>query len=167
MSKFGQFLADAIARNGWTSDMPILEAQNEWFLFTYGGTRGKSSSYFTHPDSEASFVSIAWTKNPLYNILKVEDHGTSKYLANLQGTDKILGEVWKVPTSTILDLDSDEKNLLNAKRIRIPVCISQGRVIDAWIYLAHPKYLLDGGIKVSKYTGYTYYGSGTKFLEVA
>jgi hypothetical protein len=166
MDDFQHFIADGLAYTGWTDDVPLIETQNEWFVFTYGSTRGKTSSYFTHPDSESSFVSIGWTKNPLYSILNVEDDGVSRHLAVLQGTDRILGEVWRVCTDDLIELDCNERNLLHSKRIRIPVCISQGRVVDAWIYTAHPKYLISGGLRISKYTGYTWYGSEAKFLEV-
>jgi gamma-glutamylcyclotransferase (GGCT)/AIG2-like uncharacterized protein YtfP len=167
MDDFQQFVADALANTGWSNDVPLLESQEEWFVFTYSSNRGKVSSYFTHPDSDAQFVSIGWTRSNIYSILKVEDGSKTNYLATLQGTDRILGEVWKIPTGTLLELDCDERNLLQTKRIRIPVSISQGQTVDAWIYTAHPKYLLDGGVRVSKYTGYTWYGSDTKFLEVA
>jgi len=167
MNDFQKFIGDAISRTGWSNDVPLLETQHEWFVFSYSDKRGKQSGFFTHDESEAKFVSIGWTKNNLYSILNVEGKFGSKYLASLQGTDRILGEVWKIPTDMLLELDSDERNLLQTKRIRIPVSISQGRTIDAWIYLAHPKYLLDGGLKISKYSRYTWYGSDTKFLEVA
>lgn len=165
-TEFQRFIADSLASTGWSNDVPLLESQEDWFVFTYGGKRGKSSAYFTHESSETDFVSIAWTKSPIYSILNIYDKSEKHQLASLQGTDRILGEVWRVPTEKLLSLDSDERNLLITKRIKIPVCISKGRVIDAWIYTVHPHYLFKGGISITKYTGYTWYGTDTKFLEL-
>lgn len=165
MTDFADFIADAIAEHGWTEDVPFLDTKDYWHVFTYSNRRGKSSSYFTHHNSEAEFVSIGWTRSKIYSILNVQD-GKSEYsLATPSGTDQILGEVWKVPTERLLLLDGDERNLMVTKRIMVPITIGSVGSLDAWMYLALPQYLLTGGIKVSKYTGCTYYGS-QKFLEL-
>lgn len=166
MNSFQQFVADALANTGWTPDVPRLETQDEWFVFTYANRRGKSSAYFTNEDSDAEFISIGWTKSNIYSILNIQDGDNKFHLANLQGTDRILGEVWKIPTDMLIELDGEERNQLRTKRIFAPISISKGRTVDAWIYTAHPKYLLTGGVKISKYTGYTWYGSENKYLEV-
>lgn len=165
MNEFQSFIADAITDAGWTPDVPVLETRESWPVFIYGARRGKSSSYFLHDSSEAEFVSIAWTKSDVYSILNIETPKRIYQLSTVQGNDRILGEVWDVPTEQLYDLDSDERNLLITKRILIPVVISGAKTISAWHYIAHPKYLLNGNCKISKYTGCTYYGS-QKFLEI-
>jgi len=165
MSDFSDFIADCRAENGWTPDVPLLDTQDDWYVFVYGKRRGKSSAYFTHANSEAEFVSIAWTKSDIYSILNIQDGDSELKLATLNGTDRILGEVWKVPTEKLIELDGDERNIMLTERIRVPVCIGARGVVSAWIYLAHRSYLLEGGLKISKYTGCTYFGS-QKFLEI-
>lgn len=165
MNELSYFISDAIASNVWTDDVPVLDTQDHWYVFTYGKRRGKSSAYFTHANSECEFVSIGWTKSDIYSILNIQDGKSEYQLANPMGTDRILGEVWKVSTDKLLYLDGDERNLLITRRLHIPVVIGSQGTVDAWIYLANPKYLLEGGITVSKYTGCTYFGS-QRFLEI-
>lgn len=165
MSDFADFISDAIAYNGWTPDVPHLDTQDDWYIFTYNNRRGKKTGYFTYEGSEAEFVSIGWTNSAIYSILNIQDGKTEYQLSSPLGTDRILGEVWKVPTEKIFTLDGDERNLLITKRMMIPVNIGSRGVINAWIYNANSKYLLTGGIKVNKYTGCTYFGA-QKFLEI-
>lgn len=165
MTEFARFIADGIAETGWSNDVPLLETQDHWYVFTYANRRGKSSAYFTHENSEASFVGIAWTKSPIYTILKVETPKKELYLADLSGTDRILGELWKVPTHTLLDLDCDERNLLRTRRIQAPIHVGGRGDVSAWVYTIDRKFLVDGGAKVSKFTPRTYYGSES-FIEL-
>jgi hypothetical protein len=165
MGDFADFISDAISENGWTPDVPHLDTQDHWHVFVYNKRRGKSSGYFTHENSNAEFVSIGWTNSKIYSILNVQDGKTEYDLAVPHGTDQILGEVWKIPTEKLLSLDGDERNLLITNRIMVPVNYGGGLTIPCWAYLANPKYLLTGGITVSKYTGLTYYGN-QKFVEL-
>ncbi len=165
MTRLSEFISDAIANNGWTHDVPHLDTQDHWYVFVYGKRRGKSTSYFTHDESNAEFVSIGWTKSAIYSILNIEDGKSEYQLSNPLGGERILGEVWKVPTERMLILDGDERNLLITKRMSIPVVIGARGVVDAFIYNAHPKYLLTGGIKVSSVKTFTYFGND-RFLEL-
>lgn len=165
MSDFAEFIDDSLAENGWTPDVPYLDTQDHWYVFAYNHRRGKTTSYFLTDDSSADFVSIGWTQSKIYSILNVQD-GKSEYsLATPHGTDQILGEVWKVPTEQLITLDGDERNLLITKRLMVPINCGGNRILNAWMYPAFSKYLLNGGIKVTKYTGVTYYGS-QRFIEI-
>lgn len=165
MKDFQRYMADLLSENGWTPDVPFLETKDTWFVFTYASRKGKVSSYFTHEGSESTFYSIGWTKSRIYSILNVETGGKTYQLASPQGTDAILGEVWALPTWKLLELDGDERNTMRTKRIMVPVTVSRGRTIDAWMYTAHPSFLRDGPVKISKFGKYTYYGDN-KFLEI-
>lgn len=165
MSDFSEFIGDAIVTSGWTSDVPLLETQDYWYVFVYGKRRGKSSAYFTHQDSEAVFISTAWTKSKIYSILNIQDGKSSHQLANTSGIDRILGELWKVPTDMLYDLDGDERNLLLTDRLQIPVVTSGGTEVKAWLYLINRKYLITGNLKIEKHTGVTYIGS-ERFTEI-
>lgn len=165
MTTFQKFIADAISMNSWTPDVPRLETQDEWPVFIYSNMRGKFSSYFTHSESDATYAGIGWTNSKIYSILNVQKDDKLFQLASPTGTDQILGEVWMVPTEDLFELDSEERNLLYTKRVMVPVYMSRGKTIDAWMYTAHPKFLCEGGIKVSKYSKYSYYGD-YKLLEI-
>ena len=164
--EFSKFISDSLSYNGWTKDMPLLESQKEWYVFVYNKRRGKSSGYFAHTNSECEFVSIGWTKSQIYSILLVEENASSTlHLASPAGKDRILGEVWKVPTEKLLTLDSDEKNTFLTKRIMVPVICGAKGLFSCWMYMADSHFLLRGGIKTSVHTGCTYIGT-EKFLEV-
>lgn len=165
MNEFQIWLADAISDNMYTPDVPRLETQDFWFVFTYADRRGKSSSYFSN-DTEAQYLSIGWTDSAIYSILNVQAGTKNFYLADTSGTDRILGEVWSVPTEMLMDLDVDESNTHQTKRLQVPIKVAKGRIIPAWIYTAHPGFLRNGPVKISKYERYTWYGSNTKFLEI-
>lgn len=165
MEDFSIFINDSIAESAWTPDVPVVESQDHWYVFVYGSKRGKSSAYFTYNDSDAEFIGIGWTKSSVYSILNIQDGKSEYQLADVLGTERILGEVWKIPTEMLYDLDSDELNQLVTRRLPIPVVVN-GRIdISAWIYTTDRKYLLNGGLRISKHTGCTYYGD-QKFLEI-
>jgi gamma-glutamylcyclotransferase (GGCT)/AIG2-like uncharacterized protein YtfP len=166
MNEFALYVADALADCGWSNDVPVLETQDYWNVFTYSNRRGKVSPYFTHSNSDAEYTGIGWTCSSIYSILKVECKSGEFYLGSPAGTDRILGEVWSVPTEMLLDLDCEERNLLRTKRVMVPINLGATKgIVSAWMYQAHPGFLRDGGIKVSKYTTKTYYGQNN-FLEV-
>lgn len=165
MNEFQEFIADSITETGWTPDIPLLDTQDEWYVFVYGDRRGKKSGFFTHVDSDAQFMSIGWTKSTIYDILTVQDGNKTVHLANTSGLDRILGEVWRVPTDMLIDLDAEERHLLHTQRVTIPIVISGGVVVSAWIYLIDKSYLVSGGKSISKYTGVTYIGP-QRFLEI-
>lgn len=166
MNKFQQFIADSLAFNGWTPDIPRLENQLSWYVFVYNSRRGKSSAYFTHTDSECSFRGIGWTKSSIYNILNIETSKAQYQLAHPSGTDRILGEIWEVPTSYIPDLDSDELNQLVSHRLLVPIEGPRGQVYPCWMYITDKNFLMKGGVRISKYVKYTWYGTDKKFLEI-
>ena len=165
MNEFQMRIADMLAENCWTSDIPRLETQDFWYVFTYSEKKGKLSSYFTHDSSDSEFLSIGWTNSAIYSILNVSVGEKTLQLANPTGTDRILGEVWMLPTEVLLDLDCDERNLLHTRRVMVPIRISKGRTIDAWMYTVEPSLLRKGPVRVSKYSRYTYYGN-EKYLEI-
>lgn len=165
MSSVNEFISDAIAENGWTPDVPHLDTQDHWYVFVYNKRRGKSSGYFTHAASNAEFVSIAWTNSSIYSILNIQDGKNDYQLATPKGNDRILGEVWKLPTERLLLLDGDERNLLATERVEIPVVIGSRGIVKAWVYLVEPRYLLQGGLKISKHTACTYIGT-QRFIEI-
>jgi len=165
MSELAQFMSDAFGDTVWTPDVPLLESQEDWYVFVYGSRRGKASSYFTGIDSDAEFTGISWTKSDVYSILNVED-GTYNYtLADVLGTNRILGEVWKVPTEMLMELDGEEQNQLVTKRIPIPVRVGGIQDISAWIYIADRKYLTNSNLLISKMTSCTYIGTD-RYLEI-
>lgn len=163
--QFHKYLEDALSYNGYTPDVPELETQEAWPVFTYADRRGKSSAYFTHVDSECKFLGIGWTKSAIYNILTIEDGDKSYKLAHPAGADRILGELWMVHTEDLLELDSDEKNLLVTKRLKVPIVLPKHGVINAWMYITARDYLLHSRLKISKHTGCTYIGT-SRFLEI-
>lgn len=165
MEHVSTFIADALAENAWTPDIPVVESQEHWYVFAYGNLRGKSSSFFTNNDSDAEFVGIGWTKSAVYSILNIQDSRNERTIADIIGTDRILGEVWKAPTEMLLDLDVDELHQLVTRRLSVPIIVNGHQEINAWIYVVDRKYLINGGLKISKYTGKTYYGSAS-FLEI-
>ena len=165
MNEFQEFITESITETGWTNDMPLLDTQDEWYVFVYGDRRGKKSGFFTHVDSDAQFMSIGWTKSSIYDILIVHDGNKTLNLANTSGLDRILGEVWRVPTDMLVRLDGEERNLLRTERIAVPVIISGGVVVNAWTYIINKSYLVSGGKTISKHTGFTYIGP-QRFLEV-
>lgn len=165
-TSFQRFIADGLAVNAWTPDVPLIESQDIWPVFMYNNNkRGRFSSYFTHTDSDAHYFGIGWTNSKVYSILNVEKGEKSFQLATISGTDQIMGEVWGVTPEDLMELDGEERNLLYTKRILVPIYMSKGKTISAWMYIAHPKFLLDGGIRISKYAKYSYYGD-TKLLEI-
>lgn len=165
MSELHKYVADLLADTQYTPDVPILQTKDQWFVFTYDSKKGKLSSYFTNDESTSSFYSIGWTKSSIYSILNVDAGGVTYQLASPQGNDQILGEVWALPTNRLIDLDTDERNTVRTKRIMVPITVSKGRTIAAWMYLAHDGFLRDGPVKISKYGKYTYY-STNKYLEI-
>lgn len=165
MNNFEYFVNDCIAENGWTPDVPFLDTRDDWYVFVYNNRRGKKSSYFTHDGAEAEFMSIGWTKSSIYSMLNVQDGQNEQYLITPHGTDRVLGEVWKIPTERVFDLDSDERNLMITRRLMIPVCLSKGHVVNAWTYIADAKYLIKGNLRINKHTATTYYGSD-RFIEL-
>lgn len=165
MEDFSTFINDAIAESAWTPDVPIVESQDDWYVFVYGSKRGKSSGYFTNNDSDAEFIGIGWTKSRVYSILNIQDGKHEYQLADVLGTDRILGEIWKISTEMLYDLDSDELNQLVSRRLPIPVTVNGHQDITAWIYTTDRKYLLNGGIRISKHTACTYFGD-QRFLEI-
>lgn len=165
MEKFSTFIADSLSEAIWTPDMPVIESQDDWYVFVYGDRKGKTSGYFTNGDSEAEFVGIGWTKSSLYSILNIETKDTTYRLADIIGTNQIIGEVWKVPSDMLLDLDSEELNQYVSKRLPIPIIVNGNQEILAWSYLANKKYLINGGIRVSRLNTYCYTG-GKSYLEV-
>lgn len=165
MDNFAAFINGAISESLWTPDVPVIESQDDWYVFVYNNRRGKSSGYFTHIDSDAEFVGIGWTKSNVYSILNVEDSTRTYQLADVTGTDRILGEVWKVPSEMLLDLDSLECNQLVSRRIPVPIIVRGSQEITAWIYTTRRSYLIEGGIRTSKHTACTYINN-ERFLEI-
>lgn len=165
MTPFQIWIGDALGDNNATPDVPVLETQDYWPVFTYAEKKGKLSPYFTHGDSDSEFLSIGWTNSAIYSILNVQVGSIHYHLADPSGTDRILGEVWVLPTEVLMDLDADERNLYHKKRILVPIRVAKGKTIAAWMYTAHPDLLRNGPVKISKYGRYTYYGAD-KYLEV-
>lgn len=162
---FAEFFSDSIADTCYTPDLPALETQDYWDVFIYDRRKGKLSGYLTNEDSDAEFISIGWTKSAIYSILNIQSEEAAYQLADSQGTDRILGEVWSIPTEMLLDLDSDLYCQIMTRRIRVPVVIGSKGVVDAWMYTTERNYLLRGGLTISKHTASTYYGAA-KFLEI-
>lgn len=165
MTPFQTMIGDMLGDNSSTPDVPLLETQDYWPVFTYANKKGKLSPYFTHGESESEFYGIGWTSSNIYSILNVQIGTLNTHLADPSGTDRILGEVWVLPTQALMDLDCEERNTYRTKRILVPIRVAKGKTIDAWMYTAHPKFLRDGPVKISKYGRYTYYGS-EKYLEI-
>jgi gamma-glutamylcyclotransferase (GGCT)/AIG2-like uncharacterized protein YtfP len=165
MTPFQTQIGDWIGENSSTPDVPFLETQDYWPVFTYSEKKGKLSPYFTHGESLSEFLSIGWTSSAIYSILNVQVGSTHYHLADLSGTDRILGEVWVLPTEVLMDLDCEERNLYHKKRIPVPIKVAKGKTILAWMYIAHPDLLRNGPVRISKYGRYTYYGK-EKYLEV-
>lgn len=162
---FKQFIADAVSNNGWTPDVPFLETKDYWFVFNYFHRKGRLAQYFQHDSDEAQYLGIGWTQSAIYSILNVSAGGYDYTWADPSGSDRILGDVWALPTEAIIELDGEERNDFRTRRVLIPVNIGSGRIVSAWIYLANGNFLRDGPVKVSKYGRYTYYGKD-KYLEV-
>jgi gamma-glutamylcyclotransferase (GGCT)/AIG2-like uncharacterized protein YtfP len=164
-TNFQVWMADALSENNSTPDVPLLESQDYWPVFIYAGRKGKVYSYLTQKESEAEFLSIGWTKSNIYSILNVQVGSLNYQLADPTGTDRILGEVWVLPSDLVMDLDSYERNLYHQKRVLVPITVGKGKTIDAWMYTAHPDLLRNGPVKVSRYGRYTYYGP-ERYLEI-
>lgn len=157
-----EFCANAIAANGWTNDAPRLETRNEWYVFRYTKRKGV---LFDSSNKHGKFISIGWTKSKIYSILNIHKGASEWHLATPAGTDSILGEVWRLPTSQMYTLDCEENNTVTTRRILVPIEIGSQTLL-AWMYLADNAYLLRGGIHVMKVTSSTYIGNN-KYLEVA
>lgn len=162
--EFKDFISDAKSEHCYTEDMPRL-LKKEWhYVFVYNHRRGKHSNYLRYEDG-AEFISFAWTKSCIYEILKVDTERKTFCLASLLGTEQLLGELWLISTETLLDLDADEANLLVTNRIEVSIELPNGQTIGAWIYIGNSRWLHQRESKITKYTGCTYVGS-RRFLEV-
>lgn len=163
LTPFQEWFFDSRYENCWTPDVPLLETQDFWYVFVATDKRGKHSSYFTNPDSDATFAGWGYTTNPMYGILNVRMKDTHKTLhlldIGVQGKH-VVGDVFCVDTEFLIDMDADERNLLQTRRIMTKVTMMatpKAEPISCWTYIGEPKFLNTPGLEITKFTHATNY----------
>lgn len=163
-TEFQEFIEDSRTEYGWTDDLPLLMQHDYHYVFIYDNKRGKHSNYFL-VNEDAEFFGNAWTKSKIYEILNVQTETKTYQLASLLGQDHLLGELWMIPTESLLDLDCDQSHLHVTKRLPISVMTGSGQTVGAWIYLVNSSWLDAGKYSTTRHTGSTYVGD-KRFIEL-
>lgn len=101
----------------WTSDVPYLNQFENHYVFVYGSLkRGQKRGDLLTQNSKTKFCGVAVTETPEYDVLlhvnEDTKHNFPVAFSNISKTRnaKIKGELWLVPTETILQMDKIEGN---------------------------------------------------------
>lgn len=140
---FAKWMQASLDDNYYTDDGPELFKKQFHYVFVYGTLKKGFSRFNTLANANAEPVGPAMTVGDNYIMYRTDNKYPYPVIlhTNVPSTaGRIQGEVWKVPTKLLFELDFIESNTEMYHRTEIPVEVLIGRdrkpvKMIAWAYI--------------------------------
>jgi gamma-glutamylcyclotransferase (GGCT)/AIG2-like uncharacterized protein YtfP len=149
--EFAKWLQSTLDDNYYTLDGPELYKKKFHYVFTYGTLKQGFTRSASMTGQGGKLVGPAYTVSDNYIMERTNAKYSYPYILSSTDKDKkahISGEVWKIPTKVLFELDFIESNGEMYDRTLIPVEVMLGPQrkpvkMMAWAYIGRNDYWKD------------------------